>query len=420
MSRILLTTFGSYGDLHPYLAMAQALRGAGHEVVLATHADYRDFVERAGAEFVSLRPSLADAGPEEVWTQKANHPRTGIEYICRNLILPFLASNYEALTAAASRCDLMLSHLLTFAAPLVAEKRRLPWLSVALQPSVFFSVSDPSAAPVWTSLPEMPKWAVRGFYWMARQVTRAWFQPVQDLRRRLGMPPGPNPMFDGFSPYGTLALFPAEFAAPQPDWPAKVQQVGFPLFDTEASPHLTEETEAFLRDGDPPLVFTLGSSISRMKSPFYEVAHAAARKLGRRAVLLAGVRRAAVQEAVGDDQSVLVAGYEPHSLVMPRAAAVIHHCGIGTTAQALASGRPQVAVAFAHDQPDNARRIAGLGVGVALPASKVTADALGRAIEMALTSDCVSRAAAFRQRLRREAFAPRLLAAIEALVPAIA
>lgn len=418
MSRLLLTTFGSYGDLHPYLAMTHAFRGAGHQVALATHADYREFVERAGAEFLPLRPALADVGPEEEWTQKVNHPRNGAEYICRKLILPFLESNYETLTHAARGCDLMISHLLTFATPVVAEKLGIPWLAVALQPAVILSVSDPPAVPVWKSLPEMPKWVVRGFYRMARQGTRPWFRPVEELRARLGLPPGPNPMFDSFSPHGTLALFPPEFAAPQPDWPAQVRQVGFPLFDTETSPHVTPEVEAFLHAGEPPLVFTLGSSISRMQSSFFETAQRVTRTLGRRAVFLAGVRRDAVAKAVGEDAAIFVAGYEPHSRIMPRAAAVIHHCGIGTTAQALASGRPQVAVAFAHDQPDNARRVARLGVGVGLPARDVTAASLRKSLETVLSGRYPARAAAFGQGISRDSFGPRLLTAIESLVPA--
>jgi rhamnosyltransferase subunit B len=418
VSRILLTTFGSYGDLHPYLAMTRAFRGAGHDVVLATHPDYRDFVEQAGAQFVPMRPSLADAGPEEVWTKKANHPRSGIEYICRGLILPFLESNYETLNVAAQGCDLALSHLLTFATPIVAEKRGIPWLSVVLQPSVFLSVADPPAAPVLPSLPRMPKWFVRGFFWLGLRISNSWLQPVHQLRSRLGLPLAANPLLDGFSPHGTLALFPETFAAPQPDWPRPLRQVGFPLFDTESSPHLSPELEAFLDAGDPPVVFTLGSSIVRMRHPFYETAHEVARRLGRRAVLLAGVRRDAVRQAVGNDSAIFVAGYEPHSLILPRAAAIVHHCGIGTTAQALVSGKPQVAVAFAHDQPDNARRIERLGVGVALPAGKVSVSTLTRALETTLSGDRAARAAAFAKGLSRDSFGPSLLAAVEALAPA--
>jgi rhamnosyltransferase subunit B len=412
VSRILLTTFGSYGDLHPYLAMTHAFRALGHEVVLATHADYREFAERAGAKFVAMRPSLADVGPEEQWTRTANHPRRGIEFICRQLILPYLESNYEAVMPVARNCDLLVSHLLTFATPVVAEKLRAPWFSVALQPAVFLSVVDPPAVPVWPALPDMPKWVVRGFYRLARLATRSWFQPVQDLRARVGLPPAPHPMFDGFSPHGTLALFPAEFATPQADWPSGVRQVGFPLFDTEHSPHLSAETQSFLDAGEAPVVFTLGSSIARMQSDFFETAHRAVQRSRRRAVFLAGIRREAVAQAIGADANVLVAGYEPHSQLFPHAAAIVHQCGIGTTAQALASGRPQVAVPFAHDQPDNARRVAARGLGVVIPAGSLTTDRLAQALETVSGGEFPARAKAFAARIPRAGFAARLEAAL--------
>jgi UDP:flavonoid glycosyltransferase YjiC (YdhE family) len=408
VSRLLLTTFGSYGDLHPYLAMAQAFRSAGHEVVLATHSDYQEFVERAGAEFVALRPSLADAGPEEEWTKRANHPRNGSEYIVRQLVLPYLQSNYDTLIGIAPRCDVVLSHILTFATPIVAEKLRKPWLSVALQPSVFLSVPDPPALGPLPFLPSAPKWFVRSFYWLAHRRMRSWFVPVDDLRQSVGLPPGRNPMLDGFSPYGTLALFPSEFASAQPDWPAAVTQLGFPLFDMEHSPHLSPEAQAFLDSGEPPVVFTLGSSIARMQSSFFKIAHEAVRKVGRRAVFLAGVRQESIQASVSGDRTIFVGGYEPFSQLFPHSAAIVHQCGIGTTAQALASGRPQVAVPFAHDQPDNARRIVDLGLGVAVPAGKLNAARLARALSEVLKPEVASRAEAFARRMPTDGFEERL------------
>ena len=90
MSRILMTTLGSYGDLHPYLAMARVLKQNGDEVTIATHAEYREAVERIGARFVLIKPGLDDLGPEADWAAKANHTLTGTQFIIRTLILPYL------------------------------------------------------------------------------------------------------------------------------------------------------------------------------------------------------------------------------------------------------------------------------------------------------------------------------------------
>ncbi len=54
--------------------------------------------------------------------------------------------------------------------------------------------------------------------------------------------------------------------------------------------------------------------------------------------------------------------YVPFSRVLPLAAALVHHGGIGTSAQGLRAGIPQLAMPLSHDQPDNAARLKRLGV----------------------------------------------------------
>jgi UDP:flavonoid glycosyltransferase YjiC (YdhE family) len=194
-----------------------------------------------------------------------------------------------------------------------------------------------------------------------------------------------DPFFAGqFSPFGTLALFSKHFARPQPDWPANVTQTGFVFYDrrgpgfgeeeVSAARGLAPELDAFLKAGSPPVVFTLGSSAVMHPGEFYRESLAAAERLGSRAVLLVGP---AEREALGRTNSDLVhiAEYAPYSELMPRAAATVHQGGIGTTAQALRSGRPMLVVPWSHDQPDNAERIRKLGVGRVLARKRYTAKA---------------------------------------------
>ncbi len=148
---------------------------------------------------------------------------------------------------------------------------------------------------------------------------------------------------------------------------------GFPFFDDGRSEH--EQMPAgladFLRAGPPPLVFTLGSTAVDLSVRFYEESLAAARSLRQRAVLLAGSegRRALPV----DSPDHLVLDYAPHGALFPAASVIVHSGGIGTLAQALRSGRPQLVVPFGFDQPDNARRTARLGVGAVLPIARYTA-----------------------------------------------
>ena len=420
MRRVVLTTFGSYGDLHPYVGMARVLKAHGDEVTLVTHPEYREVVESAGVAFVPAPPGLDDLGSEAVWAAQANDPVRGLDFIARRLILPYLKDHYRVLLDATRGCDLILSHLLTFAAPLVAQKRGIPWLSCVLQPATFFSAHDPPALSPAPWLPRLRFLGPAFFRVLSRSLagaTRKWFAPVDELRAEAGLPAAPaHPLLAGFSPHGTLALFPEAFASPQPDWPVNVRQVGFPLFDRESTGELSPGLREFLAAGPAPAVFTLGTAIVLMETPFFEIAYRAAQEAGLRAVFLVGRKARGLPSAAAADPRVFVSGYEPFSALFPACRVLVHQCGIGTTAQALAAGRPQVPVPFAHDQPDNARRVCELGLGVTVPANRLSVRRLVAALH-AVTADpaYLENARAFARKLNAESFPPRLLAAVAEL-----
>jgi len=133
---------------------------------------------------------------------------------------------------------------------------------------------------------------------------------------------------------------------------------------------------------------------------FWDKAVAAARALGRRAILLTGTRAALAAEPGTD---VARFDYLPYSAVFPHAAAVVHQAGIGTLAQALAAGRPQLAVPVAFDQADNARRAAALGCAQVLPFRDFTADSAARALDALLSMSAAAlRATAVGKDIRAE------------------
>jgi UDP:flavonoid glycosyltransferase YjiC (YdhE family) len=175
------------------------------------------------------------------------------------------------------------------------------------------------------------------------------------------MPPNAHPLFEGqHAPSCVLALFSRLLAEKQPDYPPQTVITGFPFYDAAPEHPPDPGLLRFLDAGEPPIVFTLGSSAVWVADDFYAVSMAAARALGRRAVLLAGEDAAAMRAGAPDGIGVF--GYAPHSIVMPRAGLIVHQGGIGTTAQALRAGRPMLVVPFGQDQPDNARRVVQLGV----------------------------------------------------------
>ncbi|MGZ8197374.1 MAG: glycosyltransferase, partial [Burkholderiales bacterium] len=340
MKRIVLTTFGSYGDLHPYLALARGLMNRGHEPVIATTEIYRPKVEQEGIAFHATRPDLADLGDQAEVVRRVYDPRHGAEYMTRQLIMPHLPRFFDDLAAVAHGADLLVSHAITYAAPLVARKLDLPWLSTILSPMVFLSTYDPPTLPPAPWLKHLHRFSpalYRLAFRAMRSTVRSWSEPVRQLARERGLPePQGDPLFEGqFSPHGTLAMFSSVLADPQPDWPPRTHITGFPFHDAdEVAPQAMHALDDFLAAGDPPIVFTLGSSAVFDARDFYRQAVEIARRLGRRALLLTG-RQAGDQGLGSLPRDVFATDYAPHSKVFPRAAAVVHQGGVGTLAQAL-------------------------------------------------------------------------------------
>ena len=397
-SHFLLSTFGSLGDLHPYIAVGIGLRDRGHRVTIATSADYRSKVEGEGLNFHPVRPDIGVLAADPAVIAKAFHPRTGTEYVMRSMFLPWLEQSYEDLCGIAADADLIVGHPIAFATPIVAEMLGKRWISVALQPSVMLSAFDPPTISGYPFLERFRNWGPRfwgQFFKVARSVARPWGNPINELRRKLGLGEVRDPVLDSmFSPYGTQAWFSRVLARPQSDWPLNTTITGFPFYDKLAPRQgLSAELAEFLKAGSAPLVFTLGSSAVFDAGQFYEESAEAARILRRRAVLLIGNDpRNQPGHALPD--GVIAANYAPYSELFPRAAAVVHQGGAGTTAQALRAGVPMCVVPHGHDQPDYARRCVSLGVGKVVPRHRYRSSRVAKELEGLLSNAACHAAAA--------------------------
>ncbi len=364
--RIVLSTFGSLGDLHPTLALAVGLKARGFDAAVATSATYRERVEALGLGFRPVRPDHSEAAEIPEFMRRMMDLRTGPEQLIRHYFMPRVRDSFDDMMAASSGADLLVSHPITFATRLAAEVRGIPWASCVLAPTGFFSIHDPPAlapAPFLSRFrPLGPRFYGPLFRWMRRSI-RPWSDPWHRLRGELGLAPAGDPLFEGqHAPGLVLAMFSRLLGGEQPDWPPQARITGFAFHD-EADSGLDPTLGAFLDDGPPPIVFTLGSAAVAVPGRFYEEA---ARLLGRRAVLLVG--QEAADRSIGTLPSdVILVPYAPFALLFPRAAAIVHQGGVGTTGQAMRSGRPMVVVPHAHDQPDNAERVERLGIARVVP-----------------------------------------------------
>lgn len=389
--RIVLSTFGSFGDIHPYIAIALELKARGHSPVIATSEVYREKMDALGIELHRVRPDLpAYDDPDELsrLSVELMEPRGGTEKVI-GLLTPNLRDVYEDLDAAVANADLLLTHPLPLVGPLVAQKRGLPWASSVLAPISFFSAHDP---PVLAQLPALYHLQCRSvvlsrlLYRIASHRLEKLMEPVYRLRAELGLPRGAQPLLAGqHSPSLVLALFSSVLAKPQPDWPANTRVTGFAFYDRRdffGETEMQQELRKFLDEGPPPIVFTLGSSAFWVARDFYLDSIKAAQALGERALLLIGHQRNLPKEPL--PEGVAAFEYAPFSQVLPRAQASVHQGGVGTTAQGMRSGRPVLIVPHAHDQFDNAARVARLGCGRMIARPRYNANSATKELEVLL------------------------------------
>ena len=373
MARILVTTFGSYGDIHPYMALGIELQKRGHTVTIATSSSYIAKITSEGLAFHAVRPDISL--DDQALLAYVMDARRGSERVLR-FVGNAVRESYEDTLPAARQADLIVTHPIAFAGVMAAEKLGLPWISSVLAPISFLSACDPpvpAPTPWIVKARALSPRLMRLIWQLAKYDTRRWIKPVLALRRELGLPNRGHPLFEGsHSPQLVLALFSRCLAEPQPDWPPNTVVTGFPFFDRHhEQAQMEPAVHRFLSDGPAPVVFTLGSSAVGAAGDFYRDSLKAIRKLNVRALLLTGPHPQGLPETL--PAGIMAVPYAAHSEVFPRASAIVHQGGIGTTAQAMRSGRPALIVPFAHDQFDNAERVRKLGVAEVLYRSRYNA-----------------------------------------------
>jgi rhamnosyltransferase subunit B len=391
--RITLNTFGSFGDVHPYMAIAMELQRRGHTAVIAAMEGYREKILGAGLEFAPVRPDIP--APKEQGTElveKIMEPITGPRFLMEGLVFPAVRDSYEDLLKAVAGADLLVTHPAAPAGPLVGQKTGMPWISTVLAPLSFISAYDPPVPPFWQWTRKLSVLGpgVMGFLLgMMKNTYKA--KAVTEFRDELGLANTGNPMFEGqHSPTLVLALFSEVFAKPQPDWPPQTKITGFCFYDGHHETQMPPELIRFLDNGAPPVVFTLGSSAVWIARDFFQEIIAAAKRLGRRAVLLIGDER---NRPPSLPEGIIAVDYAPYQSLLPRACAVVHHGGVGTTSQGLLAGVPTLIVPFAFDQSDNAEHAYKIGTSRTLYRKKYLAPRVAKELHELLTQPTYARRA---------------------------
>lgn len=368
--KILLVTFGSRGDLNPFLGLGLALKKRGTDVTLITWDIHEEIIKREGLNFIAAGGSYYQ---EMLKMDSADwyHPLKGMQLVSKYIFLGMMRPTYDILKQFDPQSTLIVSHPIAFGARIAAEKLNMPLVSICLQPSMLWSEQQ----PVYTSstfVNKLPLFLRRNLLKLIDKyfLDRLYMPELNKFRAELGLKKV-NKILSSWSvsPDRIIGFFPEWFANAS-DWPAQTKLAGFTLYDEEADKPLSPELQQFLAAGDAPLVFTYGSMM-KQGHEFFAASIAAVQKLGCRAILLTQTPE---QLPAFSSDKIMHVSYVPFRKLLPQVAGLIHHGGIGTTMQAIAAGIPQMIVPLLFDQPDNAERVVKLGLGISVPREKYSVE----------------------------------------------
>jgi sterol 3beta-glucosyltransferase len=402
--KITIFAAGSRGDIQPCIALSRGLQQAGYQVCLAAPESFAGFVQKHNVVFYPLRGDVqqimaSDTGRKFMETGGAN-PIKSIRAM-RTMIAPIVTSMMEDASAACTNTNALIC--LGVFSPLgqsIAEAQGIPIINVEPTPLL---PTRAFAAPSWPIQRDLGGFHnyISGMAML--QVIWMWYRPfVKDFRRRLGLSTkGSAGLYDALRTTLMLSAYSPSIIPHPRDWPECIHVTGYFFLDSQSDWQPSTELKAFLEAGDPPVYIGFGSMAGRNPEQLAKLVSHALVKSGQRGILLTGwggLRPDLVPE------NVFVVDAVPHSWLFPRMAAVVHHGGAGTTAEALRAGVPEVIIPFVFDQPFWGARIEALGVGPGpIPLKKLTADALANAIRIAVTdSDIRRRANAYGEAIHAE------------------
>jgi rhamnosyltransferase subunit B len=376
--RIILAAFGSYGDIKPFLWLGKALRKSGHEIVFIANPFFGNQVEDEGFEFRpagTLEEYRAAATPAKSTGNRFHDKGERIaasRRLFNSMFLQPSKATFDIISEYKADTPVIIGHFYAYGAKLAAEKFGLPFLNVCLSTYWLRNFIKPSnlSSAVGKFAAEATTRFIDG---------QLFTKPFNALRADIGLAPMRKSSARWMFEEDTLCLFPKMLLDFSLEPGIRVEIAGFPLEGGAGS--LPEETAAFLEKYGKPVVFTPGSAVTDT-GPFFREALKALQALGKPGIFLS--------RSVGDlpdlPETVMHAAYLPLELLLDKCSAIVHHGGIGTAAQALASGTPQLICTRMAEQQENARVLERLGVCRALPFDRLNADAMVPLLE-ALTGN---------------------------------
>ena len=402
--RVVIQTLGTRGDVQPYVALGVGLQARGHQVTLATVAEFEGLAQSYGLPFAPLRGDFLKAA------QSAEGRANPLKLMREFVVMARDTLDDEWHTAQGA--EVYIYNSAALGGEHIAERLGVP--SFAAFPAPLYTPTSAFPNPFFP-FGQLGPFNRLSHQLLARMGPAMYGRPIRDWRREvLGLPPArgevkvngrPIPLLYGYS----------EAVVPRPtDWPGHVLVAGYWLLDSPAAWQPPAELTAFLEAGPPPVYIGFGSMYMAGGAKTTSVVVQALRQAGLRAVVATGWGGLAADQA---NDHLLFIQEAPHAWLFPRVAAVVHHGGAGTTGAGLRAGRPTLVCPQIGDQLFWGRRVAALGAGPApLPRGQLTAERLAAALRT-LTTDAVmrERAAELGARLQAEDGVARAVDFIEQL-----
>jgi rhamnosyltransferase subunit B len=377
--KAILIPVGSMGDVHPFIGIGQELKRRGHSVTLFTSGYFEESIRKAGLGFSpsgSKETYLSQIQNKALWD-----PNKAFEFIVKEVIDSMTRQIYTFISEHyVPQETFVVASTLAIGALVAQEKLGIPTISVHLQPGILRSHYDTSVFhPKLEFVKNAPRWFKKLTYRLSDiYIDRLMGPGLNRFRTELGLTPVRRIFQESIhSPLRVIGTFPEWFAPVQPDWPSQTRLTGFPLFDPGHEESLEARIQEFIDRGEPPVVFTAGSAMTQ-GAEFFNESIEACKRSGCRGILMTKFKE---QLPAILPPHVLHVDYAPFSQIFKKAKAVVHHGGIGTTAQVFQAGVPQIIMPMAHDQPDNAFRVERLGAGIKIRPQDYNAKNVSRLIK---------------------------------------
>lgn len=392
--KITINTFGTRGDVQPYIALGLGLKKSGHSVRVVTHLIFESFVRECGLDYYPLKVDPRQVLINQALSELGNNTIRVNRWMEKNF-KSALQDIFIATLDANRDTELMLNSGLSFAGWHVAEKLEIPAIASYLwpvTPSRFLPAASGKIPPDWLPFRGVinylsTKFSNQLFFMLLLSSVNNCREGILDLKPMkaweywtLDSPRSSTSLIYGFSP----------LVIPKPaDWRDNQQVAGYWFLDRKTEYQPDQSLLDFLANGTPPIYVGFGSMVDHKQQEFIQIVINALRDVNQRGVLLSGWSELGSEHL---PKSIYLVEAVPHDWLFPRMAAVVHHGGAGTTAAGLRAGVPTVVVPSFGDQYFWGWRVHEIGAGSEpIPRQKLTSAGLANAIQQVVSDNSIKR-----------------------------